>query len=212
MAQIQTTGLNLNIKNQLGAGTANGVPSGGANELVMSELLGKYATLSKSGKLFYATAIGISGTIYTTAAGSGGPLIWNKTNSNVEAHLLAVSLSVTTTTSVAGALGIIGCLGQSAAPGTSAAISNSGSTYLGGQVSQMGGIYNTCTPTNAASTFFPVAEIGTGATTAVTGAPTWIDLGGAFIIPQGTIGGIGFSATLTSGVFTVGLLWAELPY
>src|SRR6266849_6003561 len=40
-----------------------GAPAGAMGELSMSELLGKYATLAKSGKMFYTSAITVAGAI-----------------------------------------------------------------------------------------------------------------------------------------------------
>ena len=165
----------------------------------------------KAGKVFQAYSALTAPVIFSTAAGTGGPLIWNKPNSGVEAHILAVSFSSSVVTTVAGGLGFTGNAGQSTAPTTTTAITASGSTYIGGQVSQMGGVYNVGTVANAGAVFMPFAQFHTGALTVDTTAVTWIDIGGAIIIPQGSWGSVAASATLTTLQVGVNVIWAELP-
>src|SRR6266851_3715587 len=79
-------------------------PAGAMGELSMSELLGKYATLVKSQKVFYTSAIITAPVIFSTAA-QLGPMIWNKPGSTLDAHILAVGVgSPTTASNVAGAI------------------------------------------------------------------------------------------------------------
>ena len=76
----------------------------------------------------------------------------------------------------------------------------------------MGGVFSTATilvaPTNVP---FPLIAVNTGAIT--TGALTqcFVDVGGMFIVAPSSIGYVCGNATLTAGVFTIGLIWAELP-
>src|SRR3990167_8855156 len=78
---------------------------GRTGESMVSQLQGRYYELCYRGNLFQAHAIITAPVIYTTAAGTGGPLIWNNsTDTNVV--LLAATFGVTTVTTVAAALGI----------------------------------------------------------------------------------------------------------
>jgi hypothetical protein len=208
---IFTNPLTVPSKAQYG-GNPTGVPSGYMNELLASEFLAKYSTLVKSGLVFSAYATLTAPVIYTTAAGTGGPFIWNKPNSGVDAHILGVSFgALSTATSVAGSLGLAAGVGQVIAPASPTAIDATGNMYIGGPATKMGQVSRVATPTNAGSQFFPLIQVGTGAITAVTALPSWIDVGGAMIIAPGTWGSIAANATLTAGVLGVGLIWCELP-
>jgi hypothetical protein len=209
MPLIQGAPLQFPAKAQ--SGNAIGTPSGLAGEFLISELLGRYSNLVKAGRVFSAWATLTAPVIYSTAAGTGGPLLWNRPNSNVDAHLLGVSYgALSTATSVANALGITGNGGQAVAPGSTTAIDATGNCLIGGPASGCTA-YRIGTPTNAGGFFHPLVQVGTGAITIVTAQPSWIDLGGMFIIPPSAWGSVAAGATLTAGVLGVGLVWAELP-
>lgn len=209
MPYFQGQGLQFPQKFQTG-GNPTGFPAGGIGELVVSEVLGKYSTLAKSGKLFTGYAVLTAPVIYSTAAGTGGPLIWNKPGSGVDCHILAIGVAGVVASAAAGAIGFTGNTGQTVAPGSPTAIDASGNSLVGGAVTQMGGVYRIATPTNAGNTFMPLFTVGTAATTAQF-VSTWIDVGGGFIIPPGAWGSIAGSATLTTAQLSIGVLWAELP-
>lgn len=208
MPYIQASQINLQQANPFGNQVA--IPSGQFGELVISELLPRYSTLSKKGQLFCAYATLTAPVIYTTAAGTGGPLLWNKPNSGFDAHILAVGFSSSVVTTVAGGLGLTGNSGQNTAPSSTTAIDASGPLYIGGANTALGGVYRVGTVTNAGNVFFPLAQFHTGALTSDTTGVTWIDVGGAFVIPQGAWGGIAATATLTTLAVQVGIIWAEL--
>lgn len=212
MPNITAPGLAFPAKAQTG-GNPVGTPSGVVGELLISEILGRYSNLVKAGKVFSAWASPVTApVIFSTAAGTGGPLIWNKTGSNVDAHILAVGFgALSTATSVANALGFTGNGGQAVAPTATTAIDASGNCLVGGPVTGMGGVYRIGTPSNAGGQFTPLLQVGTGAITIVTAAISFFDVGGLFVIPPGSWGAIAAGATLTSGVLGIGLIWAELP-
>lgn len=189
-----------------------GTVGGYFSEIAISELAARYSTLCKAGRLFSAYALVTAPVIYSTAAGTGGPLIWNKPNSGVDAHILAIGHGgLSTAATAAGSLGLTGAAGQNTAPGTTTAIDASGNMLIGGPVSAMGGIYRIGTPTNAGAQFMPVIAVGTGAITAVEVEPAWVEVGGGLIIPPGCWGSVAGNVTLTAGVMAIGLLWAEMP-
>lgn len=188
----------------------SGAPFGIAGELLVSELSGKYATLVKSKRVFYTSAIITAPVIFSTAA-QLGPMIWNRPGSGVDAHILMVSVgSPTTASTVAGAISYASNI-QATVPTTATALTVM-NAYSSGGVSSMGGVFSTATilvaPTNVP---FPLVAVNTGAIT--TGALTTniVDVGGALQVAPGSIGYICGNATLTAGVFTIGILWAELP-
>jgi len=166
------------------------------------------------GNIFAAYAAITAPVIYTATAGVGGPLLWNGSQASggkgVTAFLLGVSMGVTTASTVAGALGIGGGTGQTAAPTTTTAITLSGPLKIDGPSPQCN-VYNVGTVANAASTFLPLSEVLTGALTNTGIFPAWIDLEGAIQVPAKTWAAVLATATLTSAVVQVGLVWLEIP-
>lgn len=209
MPLIQTSPLSFPTRGQT-SGNPVGIPSGILGELVNSNVLARYSTLAKAGRLFGAYATVTAPVIFSTAAGTGGPLIWNKPTSNVDAHVLAVGVSVLIASTVAGSVGLTGNVGQSVAPTTTTAIDASGAHYIGGAATQMGGVYRIGTPVNAGNIFLPVFNIGTTALTAMFGY-TFVDVGGALVIPPGGWGSLAGSATLSTLQAGLAIIWAELP-
>lgn len=207
---LQTGPLSLPAR-ALQAGNAVGVPSGFLGELVTSQIFPKYSSLGKLGALFCAYATLTAPVIFTTAAGTGGPLLWNKPNSGIDAHVLAVGFSTSVVTTVAGGLGFTGNAGQTVAPTATTAIDASGSTLIGGPVTQLGGVYRVGTVANAGNIFLPFAQFHTGALTVDNTGITWQDIDGGIIIPPGSWGSPAGTATLSTLQIQVGLLWAELP-
>ncbi len=205
---IQTSPLNLSQRQSGGNNVA--VPSGFFGEFVVSELMARYSNLCKSGSLFAAYATLTAPVIFTTAAGTGGPLLWNKPNSGIDAHLLAVGFSSSVVTTVAGGIGLTGNSGQTTSPSATTAIDASGPLYLGGANTQLGGVFRVGTVTNAGNVFLPLAQFHTGALTVDTTMITWMDVGGAMIIPPGGWGSIAATATLSTLQVQVGIIWAEL--
>lgn len=194
-------------------GNPLGTPSGFVGELLFSEVLGRYSSLAKSGKLFSAYALVTAPVIFSTAAGTGGPLIWNRPNSAVDAHILAASFGgLTTAATAAGAVGLTGNGGQVVAPTATTAIDGLQNMLAGGQATQMGGVFRIGTVAQPGVGILPLIAVGTGAITAVEIEPAWVDVGGAFVIPPGSWGSLAGNVTLTAGVMALGLLWAELPH
>lgn len=185
------------------------VASGVLGELVYSQVMAKYATLVKTGKVQTAYATVTAPVIYSTAAGTGGPIIWSKPGSGIDGHILAVGLSVSVASAVAGAIGLTGNVGQtSLSAGT--AIDASGNAYVGGPASAMGLVARVATPTNPGNFFLPLFNVGTAATSAQF-ITTFIDVGGAVVCSPGGWVSIAGSASLTTLQVAVCMIWAELP-
>lgn len=172
-----------------------------------------YYEYARKGQIFSALALVTTPVIFTTAAGTGGPLLWNNTasaNTPVNAVILAVSASLTTATSVASTLGITGNSGQTSAPSSTTAIDKVQNLYIGGTLPACN-TYRIGTPSSAGNFFHPTHNLGTGAITAVNVLPAWVDIGGAIVVPPGSWVSLAAAATATSGVLKVGLMWAEIP-
>lgn len=167
--------------------------------------------LGGRGACFAANAIVTSPVIYSTAAGTGGPLLYNGTatdHTGVTAFLLAVSYGLTVASTVSCAIGITG--GATTAPTSTTVIDSVTNLHIGGQASK-------CTSfrigtTSAAGTFFiPVGNLHTGAVTLDTADDNFVHLGGVIEVPPGSFASVSVSATATSAVLSIGLVWMELP-
>ena len=187
-----------------------GAPTGVVGELNLSQFVGKYGALAKSQKVFYTSAIITAPVIFTTGA-QLGPMLWNRPGSGVDAHVLAISIgSPTTASTVAGSIGFASNA-QTTAPTTPTAIV-AVNAYAGGGPSAMGAVLSTGTViVLPVPIFAPLISVNTGAVTVQNITTSFVDCGGAFVVGPGTVGYVCSSATLTNGVFTIGILWAELP-
>lgn len=206
---IETRGFAIPGQSQLG-NVGDGAPGGIINELLVSQALGRYSTLAKSGRIFSAHAILTAPVIWSTAAGTGGPLLWNRPNSARDLHILAAAIATPVVTTVAGAIGITGNGGQTAAPGSTTAIDSTGNLLIGGGNSTAQA-YRLGTPTNAGGFFQPIFEVHTGALTVNNTGLFWADLGGIIVVPPGSWVSLAGSATLTTLQVAASLIWAELP-
>ena len=165
--------------------------------------------------VFSAQAIVTAPVIWSTAAQTGGPLLYNNSAASaakgVTAYLLGMSCVVTTASTVAGAVGITG--GASTAPTSTQAITSVMNLRYssGAPASPQCNVYNYGTVSTAGIGFMPVYEVGTGALTVVDCDDNWVHLGGMIEVGYGNFAAVSASATLTTGVFTIGLVWAEVP-
>jgi len=173
----------------------------------MDDLYFGDASLNK--RLYVAQAIVTAPVIFSTAAGTGGPLLWNG-SVNVNARLIAVGFAVTTASTAAGALGLTGAVGQTAAPGSTTAIDSTANLFIGGVKSSCTA-YRVGTPTNAGTFFFPLAQITTGALTVSESTMSWTPLNRMITVPPGGWVSLAGSATLSTAVIQCGLIWEEVP-
>jgi hypothetical protein len=194
----------------LGPGVASQpIRLGRLADVIVSELQGRYYEQAFNGRLFMAHAIVTAPVIYTTAAGTGGPLLWNG-SSKVNCVILGVTCGITIVTTVAAALGLTGNTGQTSAPTSTTAIDSRSNMFIGGPSSNATP-YRVGTVTNAGGFFLPLKQLHTGALTVDTFALGWIDIGGAIIVPPNAWCSIAASATASTTVAQLGLIWAEVP-
>jgi len=182
---------------------------GNHGELVTGNLHGRYYEQANRGHLFTAHAIVTAPVIYTTAAGTGGPLLWNGSTTH-KAVILAVGFGVSVVTTVAASLGFTGNTGQTAAPTSTTAIDSVKNCYLGGAAPACTA-YRVGTPSSAGNFFHPFAHLHTGALTVDTTGMQWIDVGGMFVVPSYGWISIAASATASTTVANFGLIWEEIP-
>ena len=208
MSLIQTIGLALPQKSQLGSGNAVGVPSGLAGEMSMSQLLPRYSTLTKLGRVFTARSplqtLSIAGTAMT------GLILWNSSNST-DLHLLKASGDVAVTS--AAMTGIAFAYGQfqSSTPTTTTAAQQA-CDYLAFTGSAAGKAYTVATMAAA-----PVAQFDVLHNTAAIGATGedtgfLIDFEGSIILPPNYWGAfVALGAASAASAVNLSLKWAELP-
>ena len=82
--------------------------------------------------------------------------------------------------------------------------------YLGGPASNCT-TYRVATPSTAGGFLLPLGQVHTGALSVDTSPFIWIDIGGALVIPPGSWASIAASATLTTAVMQLGMIWEEVP-
>lgn len=168
-----------------------------------------YGDAALGKRLFAATAIVTAPVIFSTAAGTGGPLLWNGSTDTV-GRLIGVSYAVTTASAVAGALGWTGGTGQTAAPSSTTAIDSVQNHYIGGPKPKITA-YRVGTVSSAGGAFAVLGEVPTTAITALAQGPMWIPLRRSIVIPpSGGWWSIAASATLTSAVLQVTVVWEEI--
>jgi hypothetical protein len=173
-----------------------------------------YYELCREGKVFAARAIVTAPVIFSTAAGTGGPLLWNNSGSSdeqVDAVILGVTCAITTVTTVAAALGLTGGSGQASAPGSTTAIDSVANLNIGG-ASPRCNTYRVGTPSSAGGFFLPLLGLSTGALTVDNELLGFIDIGGLIVVPNGSWVSISASATASTTVAQIGLIWAEIPH
>lgn len=177
---------------------------------VVSQLLARYQELTYRQRVFTAHAIVTAPVIYTTAAGTGGPLLWNGSTTH-NLVLLAAGFGTAVVTTVAATLGLTGGTGQTSAPSSTTAIDSVKNCYLGG-AAPAATAYRVGTVAAAGNFFHPLAQVHTGALTVDTTGVQWIDLGGCFVIPANG-GWISWAASATAStlVANFGFIWCEMP-
>lgn len=171
-----------------------------------------YYDLARQQRVFCAYATVTAPVIFSTAAGTGGPLLWNgsATTRKVNAVLLSVGFGIATASTVAASLGITGNSGQVAAPSATTTIDGVANTNIGGPAPACS-TFRIGTVTNAGNFFQPLCAVGTGAVTVDNIDMAWADIGGSIIVPPGSWMAVAASATLTTAVMHIGMLWAEIP-
>jgi hypothetical protein len=176
--------------------------------LAVSEIQGRYYENTYRKNTFMARAIVTAPVIFSTAAGTGGPFIWNGSTNNVV--ILALGFGQTVSSTVAAAIGLTGGTGQTVVPTATTAIDSLINTFLGGPLPGSSA-YRVATPTAAGSFFLPLADMDTGALTTGVGGFNWIELAGCLIVPPNAWASLAASATATTLVIQVGLVYAEVP-
>jgi hypothetical protein len=173
--------------------------------------------LARQGRIYTAFASVTAPVIYSTAAATGGPLLWNNTgpgagnNSRVMAVILGVSCGWTTAPSASGVIGLTGNTGQSSAPTSTTAIDTVSNNIVGfsGSDTPTCNVYRVGTVTNAGNFFFPTHSVSTAGTPS---DAIWCPLDGLFIVQPGGWIAVSAAATATSMVGKIGLMWAEIPF
>lgn len=178
---------------------------------MIDDFNGRFTRASLNQRLFGAHALVTAPVIWSTAAGTGGPLLWNCSSNKVLA-IQRVGFGVfVAATGAVGALGFTGATGQTAAPSTTTAIDSVGNLYFGKNAPGPSAVpYRIGTPTNAGTSFIPFAQITTGALTVSESEMQWIDIDGMITCPPNSWVSVAASATLSTVQICVGLVWEEI--
>lgn len=186
-----------------------GYRMGRQGDMISSQLHGRYYEQASRGRLFTAHAIVTAPVIYTTAAGTGGPLLWNGSSTHKLA-ILAVGWGISTVSTVAAILGLTGGTGQTSAPSSTTAVDSVKNCLLGG-AAPAASAYRVGTVSAAGNFFHPLGDLQTGALTTRPGSMNWTDIGGMFVVPQYGWISLAASATASTTVGNFGIVWEEIP-
>lgn len=168
--------------------------------------------LGGRGNAFAASAIVTAMVPYTTAAGTGGPLLYNPAVTGaakgVTAYVMAVSYGCTTAATAAAVIGLTG--GATTAPTATTAIDSQTNLTLNQSATSVCTAYRIGTVSTAGTFLLPVGQIGTAALTAEFLDDNFIHLGGVLAVPPGYFCAVSSSVAMTTAVLTVGLVWVEV--
>jgi hypothetical protein len=176
--------------------------------LAMQAVHGQHFEASRRGKIFMAQAIITAPVIWTTEAGTGGPLLWNG-SSGIVCNILAVGIGISTVSTVAAAIGLTGGYGQTAAPTSTTAIDSMTCTLLDGS-NPAASVYRVGT-TGTNRFFHPLGDVMTGALTTVPANFGWYNLEGLYSVPYQAFISVAASATASTTVANICLVWEEVP-
>ena len=190
-------------------GSINPARADNSGAAVVTDAHGRLYEASRRGNLFVATAIVTAPVIYTTAAGTGGPLLWNGTQNKL-LSILKVGVGLSVVTTVAAAFGLTGNTGQSSAPTSTTAIDSTGNLLIGGADSGAKA-YRVGTPTNAGKFLMPLGHFHTGALTVDNIGMVWFDIDGAMSVLPDSWCSIAASATASTTVANMCIIWEEIP-
>lgn len=180
-------------------------------EGMVSELNARYYENAYRGRIYTCTAFVATPVIFSTAAGTGGPVLWNPPGSGVNIVLLKVGYGTTVAGGTACAIGVTGAGGQVLAPTATSAIDVAVKNMLvGGPVSQIVA-YEIGTPINAGTFFMTYGSISTAAVSVNLGTPTWADFEGSIIAGPSKWLSCGSVTATSTGTFHVSAMWAEVP-
>jgi hypothetical protein len=155
-------------------------------------------------------------TVYSTAAATGGPLLWNNTGvgagtNKVLAIILGVSLGWTTAPGAAGVVGLTWGTGQTSAPTSTTTITGVGCTRPAANQTPACNVYNKGTVATAGATFLSTHEVDATATAGITGG-LYEPLDGLIIASPGDWVSVAAGATISTMVADISLVWAELTF
>ena len=176
--------------------------------LVVQDAHGRLAEAAMRGNLFSAHAIVTSMAAFGTAAGTGGPLIWNGSTNRVVSVLAAGAVLTTATT--AGAIMLGTGTGQTLAPTSTTAIDSTGNMLTGGPASQATA-YRIGTVTNAVSRLIPFIQVSSATTALPSTTINWMWFDGCILAPPTTYVTLCATPVLTTNVFSTFIIWEELP-
>jgi hypothetical protein len=174
-----------------------------------------YYQLVKSGRVFIAQTA-ITGLVaYSTAAGIGGPLLWNNTGqaagglSRVMAVVIGLSVGWTTAPAAAGVIGLTFGTGQTSAPTSTATITGVANIRPDIESEPLCNVYNSGTVANAGEVLIETHQVGTGT---VSSQPLFVPLDGLIQVPPGCWAAVAGATAIATMVGQISLVFAEVPF
>jgi hypothetical protein len=190
------------------------LPQGRRAEMLVSEIMGKYANLTERGVVFQGSTLA-AGTIIPINAASlvSTFTLWNPLGSGVKLHVLDYDLGLITTTAVVGSLllhyqsgvgaGILAPTSQTALVPVNA--------LIGSGVTPQAKLLSAGTLTGTPTILAPLGiSFGTVAGNPGPTPPPHIDFDGKLILAPGTLVTVTSTAAQTAAMVQK-LSWAELP-
>lgn len=170
--------------------------------------------LNGRGNVYAATVADTALAAYTATA-LMGPLLYNPSaptsGRGVVAHLLAIAFGLTTAATAAGALGIVGGATTQPSSTSTSGLIVSNTRLKAGVPAPQCSVYASGTVSVAGTLWMPVGQIGTAALTAEIADDNFIHLGGAIEVTPGYFAAPAASATLSTAVLDLCLIWIEIP-
>lgn len=177
-------------------------------------LKGAYDFVTAGRANVFAAYAPVTPSLWSTAAGMSGPLLYNGSNAGgfkgVTAYLLGVGFGASIASSVAGSLGITG--GATTAPTSTTAVAAVGNLKFGPNAqAPKCSVYAVGTVSANPTTFMSFGHVHTGALTVDTDDDNFIHFGGMIEVHPGYFGALAASAVLTGATLQATLIWAETP-
>ena len=176
-----------------------------------------YYQLAKSGQIFVANATVTAPVAFGTAAGMGGPLLWNNTGPaagatgpRVMAVILGLAVGWTTAPAATGEMGITWGSGQASAPSSTTAIDGVACTLPGGAATKpQCNVYRVGTVANAGAAILVTHQVST---TTPAATPVFVPLDGLVQVEPGCWASPAAAIAIATMVANISLVWAEIPF
>ena len=206
-------GSGLNLSANAGQGQQLNLRQAGQGDLIVSELMPRYAAAAIGRQKFYGSlSAGVTTTASLTASAVVAPFLYNPVGSGVNVIVTKVGVAFTVAFAGAAAIGIATGFNATLLSTTTAAGNPGASSFVGVGAAPQGKVYAGATTTSASLVH---TYLGAGDTGAITTVPlAWTpptDLEGGIVLPPGAWAYIYTSAVSGASATFGSYEWIELP-